>query len=804
MLAQSSAGAGIASPRDVDFFETHVRPIFVERCLRCHGQEKQESGLRLSTQEGLLAGGDSGPAIVPGRPAESLLLEAIRYESLEMPPDGRLEHSEVAAIETWIASGARWPAGEVLRPAPAINAADKNWWSLQPVVDPPLPTVANEAWCRNEIDRFVLARLEAAGLEPANEEEPLRLARRVHFALTGLPPASQFVLQCETAPPGDDGYEQLVDRLLDDPAYGENQARFWLDLVRYAESDGYRADAPRPDAHEYRDYVIRSFNADKPYDRFVAEQLAGDEVAPGDRDAIIATMYYRHWHYEYNQRDVEGQWREILNDVTETTCDALLALGMKCARCHDHKFDPLLQQDYYRMQAFFAALLPREDMPVAEVTCRAEYEAKRQAWEAATDDIHRRLHEIETPALLKHATGEGFHKFVAEIKTMITTRAGERGPYEQQIASLASRQFGVEPEKLPEWLDAETQAEREQLLVQLAAFDSLKPKPLPTQRFVASDVGPVAPPTYVPGDHAKTPVEPGFPTVLCAGPAEIAPPPAALQSTGRRSALARWIVDPANPLTARVIVNRIWQQHFGRGLVETASDFGRLGSPPSHPQLLDWLASRFVEDGWSIKKLHRRILTSATYRQSSSRAMDDRRRELDPANVWLWRMNPRRLSGEEITDVLLAASGKPERSSRAIYQPVQRNAPDELMALFDFPDRIASSDQRHRTTTSRQALMLLNSPRLQELAAGVARSLAALGDEEFFAESHRRLLGRSPTEDERCRAREFCAAYAEVSADSAGSSDETGEVEFAELQGERVRTALVHALMMSNELVYVD
>ncbi len=760
-IVTGTVHASDPSSRPEDLFEIHVRPTLVAHCIQCHGESKQESGLRLTTIQELLQGGDSGPAIVPGKPEESLLLEAMRYESFEMPPAGELDSSVTDGIEAWIRGGAYWPQDLVLKPTPKISSDDREWWCYQPIANPPLPQVEGQEWCRNEIDHFVLAKLNGASLSPSDEADPAQLARRVHFTLTGLPPSPELAAEIEA---GLD-YETLVDRLLAETAYGENQARFWLDLVRYADSDGYNADHSRPDAYHYRDYVIRSFNEDKPYDRFIMEQLAGDEIDPGNRDALIATMYLRHWIYEWNQRDVEGQWNEILSDITVTTSDVFIAQGLKCARCHDHKFDPLLQKDYYRMQAFFTPIQPREDLPIADVETRSEYFEKQKKWEAATDEIRARLHKIEMPVLMKHATREGVDKFVKEIQDMIGTREDKRGPYEQQIASMAARQFDLHPEKLDEWLTDEQKAEREKLLAELASFDDIKPEPLPTLKFVASDVGPVSPPTYIPDVADPTDIAPGFPTILQEDPAEVIPPPTSLQSTGRRTALAKWLVDRQNPLTARVIVNRIWQQHFGRGLVETSSDFGRLGTPPSHPELLDWLATRFMADGWSLKKLHRLILTSATYRQSSQRQMDEQLRKVDPENLLLWRMNPRRLSGEEIHDVILSACEELGEKDRAIYKTVKRNRLDPLLASFDFPDRVDSECKRHRTTTSPQALLLMNSAWLYERATSLSTRLRGVDLDEMLETVYRRLYFRSPTAEELAMAAEFHSSYRTVTPD---------------------------------------
>ncbi|MEZ5940069.1 MAG: DUF1553 domain-containing protein [Planctomycetaceae bacterium] len=748
--------------QQVELFEIHVRPVLVTHCIKCHGDAKQEGALRLTKLEELLRGGESGPAVVPGKPEESLLLEALRYESFEMPPSGQLDDKLVAGIEAWISAGAPWPNTEVLRPISTLTEADRNWWCIQPVADAPVPAVNDNGWCKNEIDHFIFKRLAEAGLTPSESASPRVLTRRVHFTLTGLPPnpedhaALLSQTQSGTAEPLT---AELIDQLLNDPAYGENQAKYWLDLVRYADSDGYNADHARPDAAQYRDYVVRSFNEDKPYDRFVMEQLAGDEIDPGNRDAVIATMYLRHWIYEWNQRDVEGQWAEILSDVTETTSDVFLGLSFKCARCHDHKFDPLLQKDYYELLSFFAPLQPRAEMPLADLATRTEHYQKQKAWEAATDSIRQRLHEIEHQVLLKHSTREGVAKFVPEIRAMIDKRECDRSPYEQQIASMAGRQFDMHPDKLPEWLDEETEAERQELIKKLAEFDSLKPQPLPTLKFLASDVGPEAPPTYILDDSSGNPVVPGFPDIIDASPATIVPPPEALQSTGRRTALAKWLTDRNNPLTARVIVNRIWAQHFGRGLVDTVNDFGHLGTPPSHPELLDWLTTRFMEDGWSIKELHRRILSSATWQQVSNRPLTDELRKTDPTNILLWRMNPKRLSGEEIVDAMLVSSGELGSQKRALYRTVRRNTPDPQLGLFDFPDRIRSQGQRHQTTSPTQALMLLNNDWSGARAVSMYGRLQSYSDDDFIAKAYRQLYFREGTDLELAAAKEFLSIY---------------------------------------------
>ena len=680
--------------------------------------------------------------------------------------------------------------------AAEFTQADRDWWAFQPVRQPAVPA-DDGGWALNGIDRFIARKLAANGLSPATAADRRTLIRRVCLDLTGLPPTPGQIAGFlgDDSP---DAYEKLVDRLLDSPRHGERQATLWLDLVRYADSDGYKSDHYRPEAWRYRDYVIRSFNTDKPYDRFVREQLAGDEIDPGNRDALIATMFLRHWIYEYNQRDVETQWSDILADVTNVTADVLLGMGLQCARCHDHKFDPIPQRDYYRMQAFFEPLLPRDSMPVGTVAQRTRFFEKHKAWAAATEDIRRQLHAIEKPALLKSTTGEVFNKFIDKIKTMILKRPEQRTVYERQIAELSERQFGVEPEKLAGRLKGGAKADWERLRAELKTFEAQKPKPLPQVKFVVSDAGPVAPATRLPkqGDA----VEPGFLSILDPGSARITPPPAALQSTGRRTALAKWITRPDNPLTSRVMVNRLWQQHFGRGLAANASDFGKLGEPPTHPALLDWLAARLVADGWSLKKMHRLMVTSAAYRQASANAPSE---QADPANTWFARAPISRLSAEQVRDGLLAVSGEldlesggegvvaDESNRRAIYRKVMRNSPDEVMHTFDSPDHISHMPQRNVTTTATQSLLLLNSGWTRHRAAALAKRLANRhpgNAEAQIVEAHELAFGQAPLPSQLNDALAFL--------DDCGAADEpSGLAALAEY---------CHVLMNANAFLYVD
>ncbi len=786
VLVASAVTAGEPTREQVEFFEAKVRPVLVARCYSCHSdaQKKTKGGLVVDSLAGLLAGGDGGPALVPGDPDASRVVEAVRYvtEELRMPPKGKLPDAEIEALAAWVKMGAPWPNAKLKpgRPAGKITAADRDWWAFRPVVSVP-PPAAGAGWARNDLDRFVAAKLADAKLTPAPEAERGVLIRRLTFDLTGLPPTPEAVAAfAKDAAP--DAYERLADRLLASPAYGERWARHWLDLVRYADSDGFRIDDYRPDAWRYRDYVIRSFNADKPYDRFVQEQLAGDELFPGDPDALVATGYLRHGIYEYNNRDVRGQWATQLDDITDTTADVFLGVGLQCARCHDHKFDPLQQKDYYRLQAFFAGIMPREDLVAATAGERTAHAAKLAGWEAKTATLRSEIAAIEAPYRVK-AREDAIDKFPPELQVMIRKPAADRDPHEHQLAELAYRQVTYEYDRLERSLKG---ADKDRVLAlrrDLAKFDALKPPPLPVA-LAATDGGPVAPPTTVP-KKGPTPVEPGFLSVLDETPATIAPVPGLPDTTGRRAALANWLTRPDNPLTARVLVNRVWQQHFGRGLAANASDFGRLGDTPTHPELLDFLAAQFVADGWSVKKLHRAMVLSATYRQSATHPDPAPCRLADPENKLLGRGGVRRLDAEQIRDALYAVVGDLDPKAggpgvattdprRSVYTKVMRNNRDPLLDVFDAPLAFQSASSRDTTTTPVQSLLLINSPTLLRRSQAFADRLKRdepTDDARRVARAYRLAFGRAPTADEAAAAVAFVAEQARrVDPTKAGSA----------------------------------
>jgi len=810
------------------FFEQNVRPLLAQNCYSCHGDRKQKGGLRLDSLESILKGGDSGPAVVPGKPEESLLVEAINYQELEMPPTGKLSPEKVAVLTRWISLGAPWPSRDRAaahatltaksNPLKAkLTAADRAFWSLQPVRKPLIPGPAKlrgsdwADWSRNAIDRFILKSLLDHGLTPAPEADKPTLIRRATFDLTGLPPTPDEVdaFLADNTP---QAYEHVIDRLLASPRYGQRWARHWLDLVRYAESDGFRQDAFRPKAWLYRDYVVRAFNTDKSYDRFLTEQLAGDELDPDDPELRVATGYLRLGTYEFNQRNVRGQWADILNDITDVTGEVFLGMSIGCARCHDHKFDPILQKDYYRLQAFFTPLLPRDDLTMARQQQWAEYQSKRTAWEHAAAEVLRQIDAIEQP-YRDQGTARAVAKFPEDIRAILRKPEQDRSLLERQLGTLAYRQINVEHEQVPSALKGPVKAQWEALQTALKRFDRLRPVP-PESVPTTTDIGPVSPPTRIPGDRKQELIEPGFLSILDPAPARIEPAPGAPRSTGRRLALTRWLSRPDNPLSTRVIVNRIWQYHFGRGLVRTPSDFGRLGELPSHPELLDWLATEFVARGWHSKPLHRLILTSATYRQAAERNPRElaAAQRVDPENRLLWKRTVQRLDAEEIRDAMLATSGELEaliggpsaRTSeprRTIDTRSIRNTRDALLDAFDAPDGNITTPRRNTTTTATQALLLINGAwtltRAEALAARLERlEPASDADRDRIILGYRLAFGREPRPEELAETAAFLDRQARLPQPPVGRShlaaDQAALVDFC------------HVLFNSNEFLYVD
>jgi len=771
ILTLAAAFSVCAADTDGDkFFEMKVRPILAERCVGCHGPEKKKGGLRLDSLEAALKGGETSPALVKNDPAKSLMITAVEYkdEDLQMPPKkaDQLSAADVETLKQWIAMGAPWPASKgpaMAKKQRVITDDDRAFWSFQPLKDVAPPDVADKGWTRTPIDRFVFQKLAAEGLTPAPEAEKRSLIRRTTFDLHGLPPTPEEIeaFVNDTAP---DAYDKLIDRLLASPRYGERWARHWLDLARYAESDGFRQDAFRPHAWPYRDYVIRSFNEDKPYDRFVQEQLAGDELAPDDPNVFVATAFLRHGLYEYNQVDVPAQWNEMLTDVTDTTADVFLGLSMGCARCHDHKFDPILQADYFNLRSFFGAMYPRSDAVLATPKQKADFAAAQKTWEEKTADIRAKMAEIEKPFAEK-GTKEALKRFIPEFQAIFNKPAAERTIQEQQYYELIWRQVDDKYRSIDGKIKGKERDAWTALKRQLAEFDNLQPKPLPVA-FITTDIGPEAAPILIPGDTTKKAHNPDYLTVLKQAPESSLVKSGfsmdvkiekRADSSGRRTALAKWLTQPTHPLTTRVIVNRVWQYHFGRGLVATSSDYGRLGEKPTHPELLDYLARDFVKNGWSIKRLHKQIMLSAAYRQTSQRAMPPVAKLKDPENRYLWRFSTRRLDAEQIRDAMLATSGElnldaggaPVDSGtprRTVFTKQIRNTRDPFIESFDAPDAFSSSATRNSTTTPTQSLLMINGQMPLQRAEAFAARLQKSGGtpEQKIAKAYALAFGREP------------------------------------------------------------
>lgn len=701
----------------------------------------------------------------------------------------------------------------------------RRWWAFQKVIKPLTPQLKSTTWVKNPIDAFVLARLEEKNLTPAPPAGRITLIRRATLDLTGLVPTPEEV-QAFVSDPSPDAFTKVVDRLLASPRYGERWARHWLDLARYADSEGFKSDETRPNIWRYRDYVIDSFNQDKPYDRFVREQIAGDELYPQDPAALIATGFNRHFPDESNARKLLERRQEILNDITDTVGATFLGLTFACARCHDHKFDPILQKDYYRLQAFFAATRIEDHLPLDFGEQHKEYERQYAEWDTKTRDIRAEMHQVIEPRL-QALYKENFDKFPPEIQSAITTAPLERTPIQWQMYYKARPQLDRSEEEAAGELNDAARQRWNALKADLAKFDAIKPAPEPVAQAMI-DNGRESPKTHVLAvgvyDAYKEEVEPGFLSILDPGPAQIVPP-ADLNSTGRRSALANWLASVENPLTARVMVNRVWHYHFGRGIVGTPSDFGVMGERPANPALLDYLAATFVENGWSLKRMHRLILLSNTYQQSAQ--FNPEAAKVDPEDRLVWRYNRHRLEGEAIRDSILEASGRlnlkmggpgifpplpagvvtrggwkkqedpSEADRRSVYVFVRRNTRYPMFEVFDMPDTHESCPRRNATVTAPQALELLNN----ELVLDWARSLAARvsNDAGLTAEGQvdrawRFVYSRPATAGERKEALEFL--------------DRQSAMLSARMPAEEAQKAaladLCHMLVNSNEFLYVN
>ncbi|WP_435020037.1 PSD1 and planctomycete cytochrome C domain-containing protein [Tundrisphaera sp. TA3] len=803
----------------LEFFEAKVRPVLEVHCINCHGATKQKAGLRLDSRDALMRGGDTGAAVEPGRPEGSRLIEAVNHSAdLQMPPKGKLKDGEVADLTRWVRDGAAWPEPNVAaRPAAAvgITAEDRAFWSFRPVEDPPVPKVADASWPTSPLDRFVLAEMEARGLRPVPPADRRALIRRVSFDLIGLPPAPEEV-EAFVADDAPEAFAKVVDRLLASPHYGERWGRHWLDVARYGEDQAHTFEARLyPQGYKYRDWVAKALNDDMPYDRFVVEQVAGDLIeGPGREGRHAALGFFALGPVYYG-----GAVYDELDDRVDTLTRGFLGLTVACARCHDHKFDPIPTSDYYALAGIFQSTAYKE-IPEAPTEVVAAYASAQSAIKAKTAEIAAFV-KAESARWAANATPE-IPRYMVGAWTLANRRKTNPG---LAAAAVAGEQ-GLEASLLDRWakyleprpddrrpglagwrafvagqdpqvdLSGDPAAKAEAGRVAAAFGDRVRASRIVGEAFglpraetesLRAILGPDGL-FALPKDQAEKSLPAGAKAALKAKKAELAklkadapakypvihalsdgpspgnmkvllrgnpatPGPEAprrflsvlspegpgwdLPRGSGRLELARAIASPENPLTARVMVNRVWEHHFGRGLVATPSNFGRMGERPSHPALLDHLARRFVASGWSLKALHREILLSATYQLAA--VEDPSNAQVDPANVYLWRANRRRLEVEPWRDAMLAVAGQldatvggpssdlkaPDNRRRTFYGKVSRHDLDGLLRLFDFPDPNITADKRAVTAVPLQQLFALNSGFMERQAEALATRLNA-------------------------------------------------------------------------------
>lgn len=685
LVTPASAQEKKLTPAQIEHFEKSVRPVLAKNCFECHGPDKQKGGLRLDTREMMMEGGDNGPAIIPGNAKGSKLIEAIKHTGpIKMPRDNKLSDADIAVLTDWVQQGAYWPeTAGALRPVIAgkgfkITDKDREFWSFKPVARQAIPQVKNKAWPKNSIDYFVLAGLENHGLTPAAAADKRTLLRRLSFDLIGLPPTPEEIdaFLNDSAP---DAFARAVERLLASPHYGERWARHWLDVARYAEDQAHTFEARRyPEGHRYRDWVVKAFNSDMPYDRFILEQLAAD-LLPGGPERIehLAALGFSATGPVYYG---DPKKLDQIDDRIDTVTRGFLGLTVSCARCHDHKYDPISTKDYYSLAGVFAST------DYVELSLEPGNEGK--------------------PVIVPPKDPKAKDK-----------KAPPKGPFMHGLKDGKVTDLKVHIRGNP------------------ATLGELAPR-----RFLA-----------ILEDKNAQPFQ---------------------QGSGRLE-LAQAIASKDNPLTARVFVNRVWQLHFGKGLVRTPSNFGSLGERPTHPELLDYLTQRFIDSGWSVKALHRDIVLSSAY-QMSTRG-DPQAQEVDPENKYLWRMNRKRLEVEAWRDAMLTVSGKLDRKlggpsldlnnadnlRRTLYGKISRHELNSLLRLFDFPDPNITSEKRTVTTVPLQQLFVLNSEFMVRNAKSLAAVLTAdpgLSDAQRIERAFLAVYGRPVTERERTLGLAFVAA----------------------------------------------
>lgn len=781
--------AADAAPASMEFFERAIRPVLVEHCIKCHGPEKQWSNFRVDSRAALLKGGDFGLGVVPGKPEDSLLMKAVRQtdDELSMPPKSRLTDRQIADLEQWIKQGAVYPIEEVAK----SKYRDPNHWSFQPVGNPSLPMVKDAAWAQSSIDRFIVARLDAQGLAPAPRADNRTLLRRATFDLTGLPPTPEEVAAF-IADDRPDAFARVIERLLNSPAYGERWGRHWLDVVRYADSNGLDENVAHGNAWRYRDYVVAAFNNDKPYSQFVREQLAGDLLpAAGDAqraEQLIATGFLALGPKVIAEPDEVKMEMDIVDEQIDTAGKAFLGMTFGCARCHDHKFDPIQTADYYALAGIFKSTRTMESF---KKVAKWHENALPDAAAAAQQRAHQKQVEAKK----------------AEIQKIV----------DQANAAVTTVPLGEAlPDKPETRYSAETQAQLKQRRDELAALEKSAPE-LPSAMGVTEHKV-VEVPIHIRGSHLKLgELAPRRVPVVFTS---LKAPTFTSSQSGRRE-LAEWLVDAQHPLTYRVFVNRVWRWHFGKGLVRTPDNFGMLGESATHPELLDWLTRRFIEQGTSVKELHRLIMLSNTYQQSSQPLVATAER--DPENRLWGRAAVRRLEAEAVRDALLAVGDTLDRTMggsllqvknrayffdhtstdrtnynvnrRSLYLPIVRNNVYDVFQLLDYPDAAVTTGDRATTTIAPQALLMLNSDLVGRASMDLAGRILAVrtADAERIQWLHELAYSRPATDEEIVAGQKFL-----LEANRLLSASQTDDSKRARLSWE----AYCQSILAANEFIY--
>ncbi len=809
--------------KGLDVFKKHVKPIFEAKCLRCHGGKKIESDFDLSDRDGLLKGGQIGNSVVPGKSKESQLVKLITHaKEPHMPQDGaKLPDAAIARIIEWIDLGAPYDNPLVASKLKGkswtertLPASAKQWWSFEPLTKAAPPAVKNAAWGKTPIDRFILAKLEDAKIAPNAPATRQQLIRRAYFDLIGLPPSPDevdaFLKDAASAKP-QAAWDKVVDKLLASPHYGERWGRHWLDLARFAESHGFEHDYDRPSAYHYRDFVIEALNRDLPFDQFVKWQIAGDEYEPNNPLAVKATGFLAAGVHstQITKNEVEKHRYDELDDKLNTISTAFLGLSVGCARCHDHKYDPIPQRDYYRMLATFTTTV-RSEVELKPAT--PEYAKAKAAFDQAHAPLVDKAETFakeQLPARLAdwEKSGGAKAKVPANVAAVLKLPAAERKPEQQMELLKWYRMIDPEAKKL----DQQVQAHAKQAppaSKMLVATEGLPALRLHTQ---GEDFFPE---TYFlrRGDPANKEgvATQGFlqvlmPTADAAKRWQTAPPPG-WRTSYRRRAFAEWLTDVdhgAGQLLARVMVNRLWQHHMGRGLVTTPSDFGVRGDAPTHPELLDYLAGELIKNGWKLKAIHKLIMTSAVYQESTH--VEEASARLDRDNKLYWRQPARRLEAEIIRDAILSVSGEldakmfgpgtlDEKSKRrSIYFTVKRSKLVPMMVIFDAPEALSGMAERPTTTIAPQALHMLNNPQVRQAARGFARRIApdsTTSLEDAVRAGYQIAVARQPDRDEVADGVAFIRT--QMATYPANQRRESAFADFCQV------------LMCLNEFIYVD